>query len=439
MTGDRALHLLVGYFRGDALPATVAELEELASWGFLVLLDRARLARVRWYAAVRRLPRRTVDQVAAALRETEERLQSTFFRMSSFAATVRAEEERRAVLRSLLGVMTDPVEGPLLEATWTALAEVPPAAPWYPVDDGREAAVTHSGSRARFALEIRLHRFADRPLAEFAKGFAKAERRMEAVGAACGELRTQLATAVPRDVDGAVIGLLKTSLPPKQAAARFRESLALVPDQGMPVERPHLAVAVARLTQEDNVRHAGRRLQRAITSLVNAGFPRTPVVRGMARIIAEMPDPDAAAWRARELWSGLGAVYGDEALKVAARLTSAAGEVEEVLGRFFRALEVLSQPRAAAALAAAATDATHLEDLIQRWSELSALLVERRAFPRRAPPEAVELVALPGTPLEVVELVRQLVSHLPAHEHEERWGMSEDFPVAVALARRFVW
>lgn len=442
MIGDRALALLTKWQSGGRPNATRDERKALVKSGFVVVVPAGSLERIRRYEALDFHAEpdgyRSAGDVAEELAAVEGRLRSDWHRMISFAATLRAEEERRAQLRSLLGVRSDPEAWAELVAHHRAIRQTPRDVTW--LREGDEvSAITELGWRAAVALHTRYGRFADAPLEDFVRPFLRAERGMERLGQSTQALRTALGSF--RGSELALVGLLKTGLPPQDALGRWRAATNRLPRQGlMAVERPHLAVAMVRIAGAGPLDAADRQLVAANRALRHAGFPETPVVRALGRLVAAAGDPGAGAERLRRLAAGIGAAAGDEGLKAAGRMLTAPGSADEVLVRYARAVKGGHAVPVSATLAACSSSVHGLELLADRWRELGKELVERRAFRAgRVPASAVELVAVGGTPKEVVETVRQLVAHLPAYESPEQWGVSTDWPAAVAFARRFAW
>jgi hypothetical protein len=445
MNGERALQVLGGLLRGERGDATDEELEALARPCFVTTVDAARLARARAYGALREAHAyQTAEEVAADLADLEARLQSPFHRMITFAATLRREERKRAQLRGLLGAMRDPQEWARVQAASEALATVPADAPWLPVEGGAGVlAVTALGWRAVFALQTRLARYGAVDFEAFAKRFRKSEAGMKQLGEDYGTLARQLGGQVSKGLPDVVTGLLKTGLPPEQALARYAKATCLVRGGRLAVEVPHAATAVVRAgARAEDQAGAHQELDRAVLVLCSTGLRNTPVLRGAAKALVGAPHLPSAVARFRAVYDGLPrAVPAETRLRCAARLFPARGTAPEVLDRMARALATPHPPAVAAALAASATDASVLPQVLERYAAIVRELVARRAFTGRSavPASAAELVNVPGEPDEVVELVRQLVAHLPAHEDKEAWGTSADWTPAVAFARRFAY
>jgi hypothetical protein len=440
MNGDRGLRILCGLLRGEAGDVTAAELRELRDLGMIASVDPI-LGR-RADALAQLAPRydlTNLDTVRAALADLDGKLRSDWHRMICFDATLRREERDRVELRMVAGFLGDAAERAKVEDAVARRQLAAHGAPWVDAVDGQAHAVTRLGWGCAFALQVRLERYAQADFAEFAKRYKKADAGMAKLAADFSAIDGGL-TRVPKGKPAVVLGLLKSGLPPGQALAHYDQALHASVGGLLGVEAPHVATGLVRASAANGDLDAARQRFQAMRHQLGAiGFRDGPVVRGAAKALAASAlEPTAAAVRYKAMYDGLSG--GHEArLKVAARLFGAPGRSTEVIGRYATAFASFHDPEIAAPLAAYSTDDATLAALIAKFTAIRDELLSRRAFRSRVPASAVDLLNVPGTPAEVVELVRQLVAHLPAREHQEAWGESADWVPAVAMARRFAY
>lgn len=449
MLGEQALVALESLTNGKTTGIDPKWFDALVAEGFATSVDPARLDTAREFDSVRtRYEITTAASAREALRDLEEKLKSDFHRATTFAAKLWEEEQDRARLRAVVGLLADRKEWAAVQEAVAARDRAARGAPFVVVAGSPlKYAITEAGRRAGSGLRARIDRYGKADFREFVKRFRKADGGMAALAE---QQRTLLARlgSVPKGRTSVSVSLLKSGLPMDEAFARWQQARSAPPRGVLPVEAPHLAAAVVRegVREEaeggDPTRAAGM-LVRAFEALVAAGMPQLPVVRGAAKSIVAMPDLGAAARRFREIVAALQAkrVGLENATRYAARLVALPCTVPDIMDRLRRASDLIARPygEAAVALVAMSPDIESLAPNAARFLEFTKELRARRAFRSDVPDSAVELVPVAGTVPEVVELVRQLVAHLPASEAEDCWGMSDDWMTAIAFAKRFTY
>jgi hypothetical protein len=194
---------------------------------------------------------------------------------------------------------------------------------------------------------------------------------------------------------------------------------------------------------------AQARLRDAEAALLGAGYPSTPVVLGAAKSLLAFDPIHKGLARYVELLNGLAGqrrppeVY----FKHAARLMSAHGMPPAILARVAGAKDLLQRSNVldassrdpqgiAVALAAMVPTSDGLGPLVQRFAAVKhELLRAGVSVPHHVDNDALECVACPGTPHEVVDTVGTLMRQLAAGRQPERG----DVAIAAAFAKRFAY
>lgn len=454
MNGERALRVLEALIQGRLDGVTGTELDELVDAELAVVADPQALLRADENRVLTgKFGAKSIDDLRRALTTIEDRLRSDFHRMMSFASTLRSEEQDRVLLRRALGVLAQPAEWKKVQDALTAKDRAATNAPFVsPAGDPRRFAVSAIGLRAAGALRVRLPRFATAPLEAFLVRFRKTDTAMAAFAQQHANYLRDLA-GVMRNRSGVAIGLAKSGLKPEVALARYGSAVKSGSGMWLSVEAPHMAVAMVRKAGEQgDLGQAVRRHDAAYQALVAVGYPATPVVRGAAKALMDAADVKTAAERLKQIDIAIPgrAPHDQYRMRSLARVFGVAATPQDIARRCQNAAKALADDPGnsdrvltarTAALVAGAADDTELAAHCERYRAIARELVERRAFPGlpQIPASAVDLVRVPGTPAEVVELVRQLVAHLPARESVEQWGVGEDWEPAVAFARRFAF
>lgn len=450
MNCERAAALLRGLEKNE-LSVTSEEIEDLLKRGLALEADPDDVATFQWLApVVAQYARRSVDDahatqgLAQVLRETEEELQKDWYRVKTPKAVLAEREESRVLMRRALAHLADPRCVAAMRELMAKAREVAPGAGWVgcPALGSEVYALTHKGWRVRRQLKIRLERFAAAEIDEFLRAFDKVEGKMSAFAGDINALSNNVGF-VRKNREQVVIGLMKTGAPIPQALAAYRAGL------GAANQAPDAAVTCARnASVAGSPEQAARLLEDARRALLNAGFRNTPVVLGAAKCLLAWNPPAAGVPRFGELCSRLAHMLGGDDLvyKMAARLMSAQGSPSELVRRAVNAAALLRQQpsranpqhrevrMASAALASMVRADDGLPALVARFREVEYELVRAGVSgPAQAEAHALECVACPGTPFEVVDTVSALVARLG----EGRRAEPGDVAVAVAFAKRF--
>ncbi len=447
---QRAAAVLRGLEKNE-LSVTSEEIEEILKLGLAVEADPDDLALHQWLApVVGAFAQRSVDDpdaragLAAALRQTEEELQKDWYRMKASKAELATREQDRATMRRAVAHLADPHVIDAMRGLAARSREIAPGAGWVTCEPlGSEVyALTHKGWRVRRQLKIRLERFGEVALTEFVRAFEKNEAKMQAFAGQIGTLSANVGY-VRKNREHVVIGLMKTGAPVAEALGAYRAGLAAAN------QAPDVAVTCARNSATfGSPAQAAQRLAEAQAALRHAGFPNTPVAMGAAKALLAFDPPAAGVARFSELCARLGHMLGggDALYKLAARLMPAHGTPSLVVRRAVQAATLLRQHpsranpahrdvrAASAALASMVRDDAALPALVARFREIEYELVRAGvSSPAQVEADALECVACPGTPFEVVDTVSSLITQLA----QGRRGDRSDVAVAVAFAKRF--
>jgi hypothetical protein len=300
--------------------------------------------------------------------------------------------------------------------------------------------ITRKGQRVLGDLGIRLSRFAGHPLATFLKPFEKTDAKMRAFSQEVSTLADSVGYVRKGKVQ-VVIGLAKTGLPAQEAFSVYQSAL-----QG--TRAPDVAVTCARnAAQAGSPAHVAGKLGACHQALLKAGFPNLPIVQGTAKALLPFSPPDAGIPRFVELWNRMKQVYGqsDDVYKYAARLMPAAGTPAEVVERVVHAARILgaslhdraSLGRASVAIGSMVREDAAVPATCARFVEIERGLVKARLCGTQAEAEAhaLECVACPGTPDEVVAVVGALSRRLASGGRTP----DEALTIGAAFAKRFAY
>lgn len=426
------------------------EIEELLARELAIEADPRDMATLQWLVpAVQDHAECAIGDPEAPLKlgtklaEIDEQLKSDWYRFTTGKDKIALREQERQTLRRALAVLADKLELERLvkimadgqanrDPKYAACAEL-----------GSELyAITQKGARVRRELELRLTRFAAQPLDAFLKAFDKTERKMEAFS---GDIATLAGSIgfVKKNPHQVVIGLAKTGAPPAEAIGLYRQSMHTA-------GAPDVAVTYARnAAAHGGPEQVAQRLKQAQRALRDAGFPMTPVVLGAAKTLLPFEPPETGAARftaIAQLLESQNLTRGEATIKCTARLMPAAGAPQDVVRRAILAYNQLPDgpngmdrdihTSSAVALASMVQADDAIPPVVQRFLELQQELVRRRvSLSNLSAADALECVACPGTPAEVVSTVRQLIGKL-AHNRESHRG---DVAIAVAFAKRFAY
>lgn len=446
MNCQRAHDILTGL--ANQQPAfTADEIEELLARGLAIEADPRDLATLQWLVpAVEQHAGCPIEDplapanLAARLAEIDKQLQSDWYRFTTGKDRLAAREQDRRLVRRALAVLGDPAERARLIQLFADARDNgnPRYAACEPL--GSEVyAITRKGARVADQLAPRLARFAGHPLGVFLSQLDKADRKMAAFSDEIAQLSSHIGP-VRKHPQHVVIGLAKTGAPASEALGLYHRSLRST-------GAPDAAVTCVRNAAGfGSPEQVAERLHAAQRALIQAGFPPTPVVAGAAKTLLPFEPLEQGARRfaaiAREL-EAEGLTRGEVTIKRTARLMPAAGAPVDVVRRAVVAFRHLFNGSdrdtcvaSAVALAAMVQTDDDIRPAVQRFVEIQRELVHRRvSLPGFAAADALECVACPGTPAEVVGTVRALIAQLTRGRDPSRY----DVDVAVAFAKRFAY
>jgi hypothetical protein len=447
MNCQRALEILGGLAAGR--PAfTADEIEELLARGLAVEADPRDMATLQWLVpAVQHHAGCGIDDpaapasLAARLAAIDKDLKSDWYRFHTGKDKLTEREQERRMVRRALAVVSDPPE--LARLIKLDAETRDSGAPRYAACEalGSELyAITRKGVWLVHDLEARIARFAAQPLATFLQLFDKAERKMAAFSSDIARLSGSIGH-VRKNPHQVVIGLAKTGAPPTDALRMYHASMQ---SSGA----PDVAVTCARnATSFGGPHQVAQRLAQAQAALYRVGCARTPVVAGAAKSLLPFEPLEAGAARfaaIARLLETRNLTRGDATIKCTARLMPATGEPAELIGRAQAAYAQLATfladrdvcASSAVAIAAMVPSADAVAPAVHRLIEIQRELVRARISQSSfAIADALECVACPGTPAEVVATVRTLVAQLSGHRAPQRG----DVAIAVAFAKRFAY
>lgn len=447
MNCQRALTILAGFLTRK-LAFTADEIEELLARGLVVEADPRDLATLDWLApAVLDLAGcaladpEAAGKLAGKLAELDKQLKSDWSRFTTGKDKLALREQERRLARRALAVVSDPVDLARLVALEANAPRIG-SATYAPCPElGSELyAITELGARIGRELEARIARYADASLAAFVAAFDKAERKMAGFSGDIAKLAGGIGP-VRKNAHQVVIGLAKTGAPPAEALGLYRSAMSSEGEHDVAVTCARNAATFG------GPREVAQRLESAQQALRRAGVMLDDVAKGAAKTLLPFDDPDVGAARfvaIARLLEAQNLTRGDATIKGTARLMPADGPAEEVVQRAALAYNQLPatldrQLRTSTAIALAAMVATGdaVLAVVQRFGELQHELHRRRVSVSTAlaVADALECVACPGTPVEVVATVRALIAKLAAGREARR----EDVAIAVAFAKRFAY
>jgi hypothetical protein len=450
LTCQRAADVLAG-LETSQLAFAAEEIDELLGHALAVEADPDDLAASTWLGgAFFELTRHELGEPSAAIAELaaqlsgiEENLRSDWYRMFTGRAEILQRENDRVAIRRALGLLRDPAFVQALGKVVGASSQLAPGARWAPCAAlGSELyGITAKGIRVRRALAPRLARFGAAPLKTFLHGFDKTDARMRAFATDVTTLNRNVGF-VKKNREQVVIGLAKAGMTAGHALGAYHAAVR----HGQPAD---VAVTCARNAQAyGSPEYAAAGLRYAQDLLRRAGVPGTPVAMGAAKALLAFRPPDAGVPRFLELVKGLRQAFGqtEDVFKYAARLLPAAGTPAEGVARAVSAWQLLrgfgDRPGGkgmnpaphAVALGSMARTAQAIPELVARYRVLEEELVRAGLSARQhAATDALECVACPGTPIEVVQTVSAVVEQLSDGRPPSR----ETVAIAVAFAKRF--
>lgn len=452
MNCNRAAVVLRGLEKGE-LDVTFDEIEELLQLGLAVEADPDDLLTLQWLAPVVRefaggmspADPYAAQALSQTLRETEEELKKDWYRMKTSKEVLAQREEHRVRMRRALATLGDRVQMSALAKLANDARSLAPGARYHacqPLGD-EGYALTHKGWRVRRALKIRLERFGDTPLKTFVATLTKIETKMQTFAGDVATLDRGIGW-VKKNREQIVIGLAKVGGPASHALGQYQAARSNA-------HMPDVAVTCARNAGTyGNSLNAADMLRRAEHALRQAGFPNTPIVVGAAKSLLAWNPPSAGVPRFVEILRHLEPLFGrsDMNFKFTARLMPAQGQAPELARRVSHAGTLLAgaprqfqtfgnDPRATAvALASMVKDDAALAALVTRFRQIEHELVRSGvSTPHNTEAHALECVACPGTPYEVVDTVGLLVEQIATGRRPQ----PGDVAVAVAFAKRFAY
>ncbi|MFO0741493.1 MAG: hypothetical protein U0270_36690 [Labilithrix sp.] len=456
MNCERAAVVLRGLEKNE-LVVTSEEIEELLKLGIVVEAMPDDLATLAWLRPIVREHANTdvgdpnaVPTLSRVLRATEEELKKDWYRIKTSKEELARREASRVAMRRALVYLSDPrLVTPLVKLVVDA-QQVAPETRYVccPQLGVEHYAMTHKGWRIRRSLRVRMERFGSMPLAKFVHSFDKSEAKMRAFSEEVRTLSTGLGY-VRKNREQVVIGLVKSGAPTAAALDAYRMGInsALTPD---------VAVTCTRnASRFGSPQAAAARLRDAEAALLGAGFPATPIVLGTAKSLLAFDPVTKGLQRYVELMNGLTRLFvgvGRGAppeiyFKYAARLMSATGMPAQIIERVAAATDLLRRsnvldvscrdPQAIAiAIAAMVPKTEALGELVNRFAAVKhELLRAGVTVPHHADNDALECVACPGSPHEVVDTVGTLMRQLAAGRQPERG----DVAIAASFAKRFAY
>ncbi len=446
--------MAVAVLRGlttNQLDVTTEQIEELLALGLAVEADADDLAALQWLSGIVQEHAGTTLEhphaalgLASALQETEQELATDWYRMKASKVEIRAREESRVTMRRALAFLGDGQFMASARKNIEASRQVAPSVRWVCCEKlGSELyAITHKGWRVLRKLEVRLDRYAEAQLRTFLAASDKTDGKMRALADEIGYLNQNIGY-VKKNREQIVIGLAKMGESAPHAIGTYYAALQVAGNA------PDVAVTCTRNAKTfGGPAYVQQRLQRAQAGLRKAGFPPTPIAMGAAKSLLTFDPPEAGIPRFVELHWRLEQAMGraETAFKHTARLMPATGTPEELVRRVVSARRLLDQvpgqanirsgdgAATAVALAAMVRDEPAILVLVQRFRAVQAELLRAGiTTSQHCEADALECVACPGTPTEVVDIVSTLAQQIAQGRRTER----ADVAVAVSFAKRF--
>lgn len=455
MICERAAVVLRGLEKNE-LAVTSEEIEELLQLGIAIEAMPDDLATLAWLRPVVREHAHTdvgdpnaIPTLSRVLRETEEELKKDWYRIKTSKEELARREASRVLMRRAIVYLADPkLVTPLMKIV-VEERNVAPEVRYVccPQLGVEHYAMTHKGWRVRRALRVRMERVRTMPLAKFVHSFDKNEAKMREFSDKIRLLSGSIGY-VRKNREHVVIGLVKTDAPPAAALAAYRAGTS----SG---HAPDVAVTCARnAARFGSPQAAAQRLQEAEAALLGAGYPATPIAMGAAKSLLAFEPISKGRERFVELMNGLTALFVGPGrpppelhFKYVSRLMAATGMPPKILERVAAARDLLRRsnvldascrdPQAVTvALAAMVPAVEKLPELVQRYAAVRyELLRAGVSVPHHVDNDALECVACPGNPQEVVDTVSTLMRQLAAGRQPER----SDVAIAAAFAKRFAY
>ncbi|WP_394847281.1 hypothetical protein LZC95_07420 [Pendulispora brunnea] len=449
MTCGRAIAILRG-LETNQLVAEAKEIDTLIKAGAMVEADPEHFhALTRIHQLKATVPELddalSTVSLKMALTDIESKLKDEWYRIRTGKEELRAQEQARIAIRYALGRLSDREEGAKLLTLDKQRALIPEGAMYVACPSlGCELyAITHRGRSMRQELEIRLARFEPVEFSAFLKVFDKTSAKMDAF--------VKNLTALSQDVPPVrkhraqiLVGLVKSGLPAQQATGTYREVLR----HNQP---PDIAVTCARnVGKFGNMANTMGALQQAHRALVQAGLRDGPELASAAKALLAYEPRESAVARFLELVRGLTQLLpnaGALVYKHAARVMLSAGTVHEIVRRVSMTLQLLfsrrnllaDEVKVAVALAGMVQTEDVLPGFVERFFHLRHLLAhEAGNQPALAADYALECIVCPGTPEEVVSLVRNLAWRI-TETRSQSTTPQDATAMAVAFAKRFAY
>ena len=447
MNGQRAMEILNGFAQGQ-LAFTAQEVDELIKAQLVVEVNPADYKTLAWLVtAVAELGQvyddpELVAKLDAQYAELDERLKSDWHRFTTTKKHIDEEEQKRRALRRVTAHLKDATE----MARFAQINRGSPHAKCEALGDELYA-LTGRGTRVIPALGQRLDRYRDYPFDAFLKAFDKTDAKMDAFAGEVSALSGHIGY-VKKNPHQVVIGLVKTGKPPAEALDAYRQGMRAT-------GAPDVAVTLARnegnYGGQDNVTS---RLQEAVALLQRAGFPRTPVTFGAAKTLLPFQPLEGGVTRFNQIaqllmQSTTTHSSAEMNVKLTARLMPAEASPHDLVRRVVLAVQALRQSPStvhqnhderfnAVAFAAMVRSDDQIAPLAVRFRALEAELVRYQiSGSEHADIDALECIACPGTPAEVVQTVRTLMGQIAAKQRRE--VQRGDAAIAVAFAKRFAY
>lgn len=455
MNCERAAIVLRGLEKNQ-LEVTSEEVEELLKLEIVVEAMPDDLATLTWLRPIVQEFAHTevgdptaVQTISRVLRETEEELKKDWYRLKTSKEEIARREASRVNMRRALVFLSDPrLLTPLMKLVVNARNVAPDTQYVACPQLGSEFyGLTHKGWRIRRGLRVRMERLAAIPFAKFVMSFDKNEAKMRAFSDEVRALSTGIGY-VRKNREQVVIGLMKSGAPAQAALDAYRGGVT----NG---RSPDVAVTCTRnASRFGSPAAAAARLREAEGALLGAGFPGTPLVLGTAKSLLAFDPVSRGLSRYLELMNGLRGLYGfarinppEVFFKYTARLMAATGLPAQIIPRVAMARDLLQRANAldascrdpqamAVAIAAMVPKPEALADLVQRFAAVKhELLRAGVSVPHHVDNDALECVACPGNPHEVVDTVGTLMRQLAAGRQPERG----DVAIAATFAKRFAY
>lgn len=452
MNCKRAAELLRGLEKNELFVES-EEIDELLAFGLAVEADPDDLALGHWLDGVLRAHAHTSvgdpsarETLARSLAEAEERLKSDWFRIKASRVELQQKEDERIAMRRALAILGDGIAMKAVMKIAEDSRQLAPGVEYVACErlGSERYALTHKGFRVNAQLLPRLSRFADVPLGSFLRTFDKSEGKMLAFAKEVATISGNIGY-VRKNREQIVIGLAKVGTPAAQAVRAYSTALQVT-------NAPDTAVVCARNAAPfGSTQEAARKLAEAQAALRRVGYPPTPIVLGAAKSLLGFA-LEPGVLRFVEIHRRLQQAFGrseEVFIKFTSRLMPATGMPAEIVGRVVAAASSLvyqaparerAHPRdvrpAAVALASMVKTQDQIPEIVKRFREIEAALVRAGvSVMHNVENDALECIACPGTPEEVVATVSALLAQIASGRQPQRG----DVAIAVAFAKRFAF